>query len=624
MTNSQRILRVGAIGAGLSTSMLILMAFITLPLGMSYPGVEALTGDLALSTGEMISYLSGIQILFVLDGIFLVGWLVGWVGLAELVRSRVPLFGVLTLIFGIAGALFDFGENSIIWGVIQNFQAGRALGSDWVIPWKAVQHLSYWLPFIGAVFAACGLWSAKTLDRVTAIVGTVFVVAAAIGLYLPDYSLLSNVWFLLWFACVALLLWRRSVEMNPPSQSKGKPTMSNSKERILRLSLFAAVYFLEGAVLTYFTAFNVLYLRSFDLSYSLIGIVGGITLLPFILKIFIGLLSDRVNLFKMGHRKPYIVLGLVLQTLAFLLLPFFNPGNQFNLYLTLMVLVALGMSTYDTTTDGLSIDTTPAEDRGLVQGLMVGGRALSMILTAVLMGIFADRGQWVNIFYLIAGLGVLTLALAFVVQEKKERAPEMQFSKAAFSAFKDKSFILFLVLGVIYPLALYSAQGMVGAFLNEGLGISLTTVGLYTSVFGVGTIFGGVIGGPLMKKIGERASILAALLITSAVTFVLAVTPSAGLMWAVVFLFGFAFGYYETVYFALGMDFSDPRIAAFMFSIIMAVGNFGIAGGQPLAGALVDSFGFRTMFIIFAVVHLLALPVVFAIFRIRKPAAAKA
>jgi PAT family beta-lactamase induction signal transducer AmpG len=89
-------------------------------------------------------------------------------------------------------------------------------------------------------------------------------------------------------------------------------------------------------------------------------------------------------------------------------------------------------------------------------------------------------------------------------------------------------------------------------------------------------------------------------------------------MWAVVFLFGFAFGYYETVYFALGMDFSDPRIAAFMFAFIMAVGNIGIAAGQPLAGSLVDSVGFRPMFAIFAAVHLLALPVVFAIFRLRK------
>jgi PAT family beta-lactamase induction signal transducer AmpG len=396
--------------------------------------------------------------------------------------------------------------------------------------------------------------------------------------------------------------------------------MSQANVRLLRLALFAAVYFLEGAVLTYFSAFNVLYLRSFELSYSLIGIVGGITLLPFILKIFIGLLSDRVNLFKQGHRKPYILIGLALQTLAFLLIPQFDPNIQFSLYLSMMILAALGMSTYDTTTDGLSIDTTPPQDRGLVQGLMVGGRALSAVVTAALMGIFSQNGQWALIFYMIAVLGVLTLALAALVQDTKERSPQMQFSKDAFRSFKDAAFLLFLALGVVYPLALYSAQGMVGAYLNEGLSIPLDRVGLYTSVFGIGTVLGGLVGGPLMRKIGERSSVLAALLITSAVTFVLALTTSAWVMWAIVFLFGFAFGYYETVYFALGMAFSDPRIAAFMFSVIMAVGNFGIAGGQPLAGILVDSLGFQAMFMIFAAIHLLALPLTFAIFRLRKQA----
>lgn len=400
--------------------------------------------------------------------------------------------------------------------------------------------------------------------------------------------------------------------------------MSPSNVRSMRLALFAAVYFLEGAVLTYFSAFNVLYLRSFDLSFSLIGIVGGITLLPFILKIFIGLLSDRVNLFRQGHRKPYILIGLALQTLAFALIPQFNPVSQFSLFLTLMILAALGMSTYDTTTDGLSIDTTPPQDRGLVQGLMVGGRALSAVVTAALMGIFSQNGQWALIFYMIAALGVLTLALAALVQDTKERSPQMQFSKDAFRSFKDTAFLLFLALGVIYPLALYSSQGMVGAYLNEGLSIPLNQVGLYTSVFGIGTVLGGLVGGPLMRKFGERNSVLAALLITSAVTFVLALTASTWLMWAIVFLFGFAFGYYETVYFALGMAFSDPRIAAFMFSVIMAVGNFGIAGGAPLAGALVDSLGFQPMFMIFAAIHLLALPLTFAIFRLRRPVVAEA
>ena len=375
--------------------------------------------------------------------------------------------------------------------------------------------------------------------------------------------------------------------------------MSASTQRILRLVLFASIYFVEGAVLTYFSAFNILYLRSYELSFSLIGIVGGVTLIPFVLKIFIGYLSDRVPLFKIGHRKPYILLGLILQTTAFMLLPLIIPTKQFGLYLTLVILAALGMSTYDTTTDGLSIDTTPEKDRGLVQGLMVGGRALSAVITAALMGLFSQKGHWSLIFYMIAILGLLAFVLTLFVKDNQERTSETQFSRTAFSSFKDKSFLLFLILGIIYPLALYSSQGMIGAFLNEGLGISLGTVGLYTSVFGVGTILGGVIGGPLMKKIGERSSVLTALLITSVVTFVLAVTPTAGLMWAIVFLFGFAFGYYETVYFAMGMDFSDPRIAAFMFAFIMAVGNIGIGVGQPLAGILVDKVGFRPMFAIF-------------------------
>lgn len=396
--------------------------------------------------------------------------------------------------------------------------------------------------------------------------------------------------------------------------------MSEKHERLLRLTLFASVYFVEGAVLTFFSAFNVLYLRSFDLSYSLIGIVGGITLVPFVLKIFIGLLSDRVSPFGLGRRKPYILLGLAMQSLAFFLIPMVSPVERFGPYLALMVLAAVGMSTYDTTTDGLSIDTTPERDRGLVQGLMVGGRALASVVVAALMGYLSGRDQWALIFRGMAGLGVLAAALAIGVRERRQRPEGSEYSKEAFSSFRDRAFLLFLLVGIIYPLALYSAQGMIGAFLHEGIGVSLGSVGLYTSVFGVGTIFGGVIGGPLMRRLGERSSMVAALLTTSAATLALAIAPSAWIMWAVVFVFGFAFGYYETVYFALGMDFSDPRIAAFMFSIIMAVGNFGIAGGQPLAGILVDSIGFRGMFAIFALVHLAALPVVFGVFRFRKRA----
>jgi len=154
--------------------------------------------------------------------------------------------------------------------------------------------------------------------------------------------------------------------------------------------------------------------------------------------------------------------------------------------------------------------------------------------------------------------------------------------------------------------------------------VSLSSVGLYTSVFGIGTIVGGLVGGPLLRKAGERSSLLLAIAVTSLVTFAMALAPSAGLLWAIVFVFGLAFGYYETVYFAMGMEYSNPRIAAFMFAFIMAVGNIGIGLGQPLAGILVDTIGFRSMFASFGAVHLIALPLVFLIFRIRTTAVAKA
>ena len=394
--------------------------------------------------------------------------------------------------------------------------------------------------------------------------------------------------------------------------------MPASKARLLRLTLFAAVYFLQGAVMTYLSSFNTLYMRSYDMPFSLIGMVGAIAMLPFILKIFIGLLSDRVPLFSMGHRKPYIILGILIQSLAFIMLTLYKPDTQFGLYVAMMVLVCLGMSTYDTTTDGLSIDTTSPEDRGLVQGIMVGGRAISVVITAALMGMFSSAGNWNAIFIMAAALGILALVFAFLVEEKKERAPEKAFSRAAFAAFKDKALLLVLLMGFVYPLALYSTQDMISPFLNEQLGVSLSTVGLYTGVYGLGTVFGGVIGGPLMRKYGQRTSVLIALLVTTVVTIFLAIAPSAGIMWAIVFLFGVAFGYYSTVYFALGMEFSDPRIAAFMFSVIMAVGNLAISAGSALGGALVDAVGFRPLFWICAVIHLLVLPIVFAIFKLHQ------
>lgn len=210
MDETGRIMRTGAAGAALASLLLLAMAFVALPLGMTYPGLPALTGQITLAPADLDAYLMGMRTLFTLDGLFLVGWLLAWLGLFVLVRTRSPLLGWLTLGFGLAGALFDFSENSFILGALTVLAAGQLPSTDWIAAWKAVQHLSYWLPYLGAVFAGLALWSRRRLDRVTALLGTLGVAIAAAGLYFPALALAANLWFLLWFVNAALLLARRA------------------------------------------------------------------------------------------------------------------------------------------------------------------------------------------------------------------------------------------------------------------------------------------------------------------------------------------------------------------------------------------------------------------------------
>ena len=124
-----------------------------------------------------------------------------------------------------------------------------------------------------------------------------------------------------------------------------------------------------------------------------VGLIGLIGMLPFVLKIFLGILSDRVNLLGFGFRKPYILIGVAVQMLALIVVPFINPGLDFWLYALVGFLLMSGMALYDTATDGLALDTTPEEEQGTIQGLMVGaGRWVTVI--SIFFGFFADFVSW--------------------------------------------------------------------------------------------------------------------------------------------------------------------------------------------------------------------------------------
>ncbi len=181
-------------------------------------------------------------------------------------------------------------------------------------------------------------------------------------------------------------------------------------------------------------------------------------------------------------------------------------------------------------------------------------------------------------------------------------------------SFKNANVIALGVLGALYSLIIYGANQIVNPALAQKFTINFATAGFVSTVMGLGIVLGSLAGGRTTDRIGQKRSVQLALAVTLLAVGLLAAMIAPWVAWLLVFIFGLAFGYYETVYFALSMRITDGRIAATMFSILMAVANIGTGIGLALSGMMADAFGFTLTFIVLAALNLAALPLLKLIF----------
>jgi PAT family beta-lactamase induction signal transducer AmpG len=385
------------------------------------------------------------------------------------------------------------------------------------------------------------------------------------------------------------------------------------RNKTLRYAMFASLYFTQGTILSYFTALNALFLLSRGLTMTDVGIFAAIALIPFVIKIFLGMLSDRVNLLNLGHRKPYILIGLLVQTLCLIVVPFIDPAKYYWGFVAVAFVLQMGMALYDTCTDGLALDTTPTREQGTIQGFMVGGRAVAVVVTASLVGLLAQYVSWTAVFWTLALFTLIPIPMVLTTREA-DRKSDDQFDWSAFAAFKQKTVIFLAILGFLFFFIIAGANQLVNPFLQESFGISLSMAGYYTTIWGLGVVLGATFGGRIYRKIGMRNATLGAMFTGFVGVLALAFTGSAAMAWPLVALFGLAYGTQQTVYFALAMKYTVPSIAASMFAILMAVTNIGQGAGMAVSGMLVDATGFRITLVILGILNFLALPLLPKIF----------
>ena len=389
-----------------------------------------------------------------------------------------------------------------------------------------------------------------------------------------------------------------------------------------RLLLFSALYFAQGTILSYFLTFNILYLRENGYSPEEVGIFQGVLVLPFVLKIFLGMLSDGVNLFGLGHRKPYIIIGLLGQVFALIIVSFVSVSEGLGLYAAMAFIASTSMALYDTCTDGLALDSTPQNERGIVQGVMVGGRASGILLMLLLGGFIAETFGWKFVFYVISLFAFLPLLLVFPIHEDPRQMHREPFRWSAFKSFKNSAVLFLAAVGFIASLALEGVLPFLSDHLKNVMAVSLGNIGVLVALSMVGRIIGGLSNSWVTDRIGHRQSLFVAVALTSLGCLGLALGSSVAWVAFMGFLFGLAYGYFTAVYAAVSMDLSDPRISASMFAIFMMFVNLGTVGGQMLGGILTERTGFGTMVIMMGAINLINIFMVFALFSRRAGAPA--
>lgn len=365
----------------------------------------------------------------------------------------------------------------------------------------------------------------------------------------------------------------------------------------LRLLFFCLLYFLQGSTLAYVINFQKPYLAAQGISKESLGFFTSLLIVPFILKVFMGYISDRFLLGRWGSRKPYMILALVLFTSCFVFLTQVDPGENFLIFGSLMLAAAFGLAWFDACADGWAVDVASSEEQGYIQAAMVAGKAIGMVVMSVLFGWLASVEGFSIIFMINAGLAALVIAVIACTEHRPREAKSSAELLHGWRSVWQPFYMFFALYAVVYAVASMGTEGLLTLHLSETKGATTADIGSFGMYRGIGSLMGAVLFALIRPRLGGRASQWCAALVLAvgclSPLLELSATVAAG-------LWGFAWGFQETAFVTLAMRLAQGRWAATIFAGSMIFANIGNAVGEALGAPLVPQIGFSGVFVMFA------------------------
>lgn len=372
--------------------------------------------------------------------------------------------------------------------------------------------------------------------------------------------------------------------------------------------MFGMLYFVQGVIQAYQLNFFKPHMDSEGIDADRLAVVASLALLPFIIKSIYGIISDRVNLFGMGHRKPYMMLGVIACAAAFVVAFFVDPSESFGFLAAMVLTASFFMALFDTTADAYAIETMAEEDHRQVQTFMTGGRAAGLIILSVVFGFIANSFGFQPIFLVISACLLIPLGMLFWVEEPKEKPAEQAFQWGAFKSLITPTNIIFVVFLVIAWTMFQGIDGLVTFYMQNDLGASEVALGNWGALKGVGMVIGALFIALVARRMSHFALALMTMCLVTVGGLTLSVIDSVSVILIAAVFWGIVVGFHWTIYATLAMGITDIRIAGSMFAIFQTFANIGIAAGEGIGTSLSDNIGFTGVFRTFALINLIVIP----------------
>ncbi len=404
------------------------------------------------------------------------------------------------------------------------------------------------------------------------------------------------------------------------------------QSRPLRLFTLFILYVTQGVPIGLFWVAIPAWMAANGAGAKDVAYVLGFTALPWTLKLVNGFIMDRYTYLPMGRRRVWLISAQLVMIVCLIGCAIVGPSSSDIALLAAAGFIVNMATTYqDVAVDGLAVDIMEEEERARASGMMFGGQAIGIAISAAAASIIMARfGTSAAYLFAAAFIGAISLYVIVLRERSGERRlpwtagqanpRNLSIQAEAWKPILSSTFKSMIVPASILWVPVLLVRGYHYGLLNGltpliatgSVGWDVAEIGSTTgSANLVAGLLGMSVGGWLGDKFGAKMStigMLSAFIGMSLIMYLgVALWSHEAFFTTFVFVW-ISFDIMLTVVaLPISMRLCDPRVAATQFTLYMATSNLGITIGAWSLGFADQLGGIRYMFLPILGLHVLGL-----------------